>query len=104
YSFTEYPKEKAKFNSSGPTIQMGKHTAKQEETEGGLQYVLDLDERLPSGDEFYSRLYYKGIKKPVLFDDGTSNVNADHGWNLTNRVLRFVENFNCKPTGRRKEL
>src|SRR5699024_3307119 len=102
YSFTEYPKEKAKFNSSGPTIQMGKHTAKQEETEGGLQYVLDLDERLRSGDEFYSRLYYKGIKKPVLFDDGTSNVNADHGWNLTQPRAEVRGEFQLQTDGEKK--
>ncbi|HLR26735.1 MAG TPA: hypothetical protein VK112_12785 [Fodinibius sp.] len=88
YSFTEFLEAQTHFDDTSPSVRIGRHTAEATIESDRLQYRLNLDEELPSGDRLKARLCFESDRQPISFEAQCSQSAARHQWNLVQQRAR----------------
>ncbi|SMO78318.1 hypothetical protein [Fodinibius sediminis] len=82
YSFTEFDEEECHFGESDPSVQAGPHRMERK-GDGGLQYLLEMNEQLPSGDWLKAEVTFASDDMTgSLFEEEHAASAAGHDWNL----------------------
>lgn len=102
YSFTEFPAQEAEFSTDRPDLKVGENTLKTDFSDSGIQYTLNLNEKLPSGDCIRAELYFRGsANSPENFQENEKHNAIGHTWNLVLPKAKVTGSINVY---RKKEI
>lgn len=82
YSFTEYRPSDCLFREDRPEVNIGDHRMRGEIKDGKLNYILNLEEILPSGDGLRAEIRFNSASTETSLFSQYKESGSSHQWNL----------------------
>ncbi|PAU92932.1 hypothetical protein CK503_14700 [Aliifodinibius salipaludis] len=103
YSFTEFDKSACEFDGDKPLVKIGTHKMEGHLDGEQLQYELQLNEKLPNGDQLKGTIVFESANSGNLFKNG-DNTSTGHTWNLVQPRADISADLNLEIKGEKRKV